>query len=58
MPSQDLNKTADARPASSQAFRRAMALRRWFLILAVPVVFALTLFAVGQWRWLWGLLLP
>ncbi len=28
----------------------AMAVRRWFLILAAPAIFLLTLAAVAQWR--------
>ncbi len=37
-------------------FHRAMGLRRWFLILAAPVVLLLTLISVEMWwgwlRWL------
>ncbi len=31
----------------------AMAVRRWFLIVAVPTVFFLTLASVAQWQVFW-----
>lgn len=38
----------------ADAFRRAMTLRRWFLILAAPLVLFLTLYAFAQWQRLWN----
>lgn len=38
----------------ARACRRGMALRRWFLILAAPLVLLLTILAFLQWRWLWN----
>jgi len=34
-----------------------MMLRRWFLILAAPVVLLLTIYAVLMWRQLWRMLM-
>lgn len=54
----DPREAAPSDEIDAQQLRRAMTVRRWFLILAVPVVLFLTLFSVLQWQRWWRMLLP
>jgi hypothetical protein len=44
--------------SSDSSLRAAMAFRRWFLILAAPLVLFLTIWSVLQWRQLLLWLFP
>ncbi|MFQ5731676.1 MAG: hypothetical protein ACE5KM_06960 [Planctomycetaceae bacterium] len=54
----ELREASPTDETDARRFRRAMCVRRWFLILAVPVVLFLTLYSVLQWQRWWRLLTP